>query len=137
MAGHCEQRWDAHYEPVVGPHAANELSRCLPWLQAALQRSGFGTTIHEMADRVLFNDRFDLWPGDAAVIVTERSGENLNFWLAGGDLEELEQMVPCVDAWAQDKGFKRVLLYGRRGWERTFLREQGYSPRWTVMAKEL
>jgi hypothetical protein len=28
-------------------------------------------------------------------------------------------------------------LAGRKGWAKTFLKDEGYSPQWSVLAKEL
>ena len=61
----------------------------------------------------------------------------LNFWLAGGDLQELKTMLAPIEQWAREQGCERITLAGRRGWERTFMREAGYTPQWSVMAKEL
>jgi hypothetical protein len=30
-----------------------------------------------------------------------------------------------------------VTLAGRKGWAKTFLKDEGYSPQWSVLAKEL
>jgi len=115
---------------------ADELARCRPWLEAALERSGFDMDFDEIVDRTLHED-FDLWPGESSVIVTETAGDRLNLWLAAGDLEELEYMMRSIDTWAREIGFHQILLFARRGWERTFLRDHGYAPRWTVMEKTL
>lgn len=92
-------------------------------------------TVEEMREAV--GNGFDFWPGERAAIITEHTGDTVNFWLAGGDLDELERMVPAVEHHAHATGAERITLYGRRGWERTFLKGRGYSPRWTIMVKDL
>jgi len=42
-----------------------------------------------------------------------------------------------IESWGKSIGCTRVTLAGRRGWSKTFLKDEGYSPQWTVMAKDL
>jgi hypothetical protein len=85
--------------------------------------------------------RFQLWPGNDSVVVTEMlqypKRRVLHVFLAAGNLPELKQMYPVIERWARELGCSRVSLAGRPGWERTFLREEGWTPRWSVMAKEI
>jgi hypothetical protein len=63
---------------------------------------------------------------------------DLHFFLAGGDMQELRTMYPKIIEWARGQGCSRATLAGRAGWLRSFLtREEGWEPRWTVLAKEL
>lgn len=41
-------------------------------------------------------------------------------FLAGGDLEELLDIMPHTFAWAKHVGCTHALLHGRKGWERVF-----------------
>jgi hypothetical protein len=34
-------------------------------------------------------------------------------------------------------GCTRVSLAGREGWSKTFLRDEGYKPKWFVLSKDL
>ncbi|ANN76814.1 hypothetical protein BAU07_06525 [Bordetella flabilis] len=113
---------------------------CSDWIEAALQYTGGTHTLSDIEDGVEAG-HFQLWPGKRAVIVTEivvyPRLKACQFFLAGGDLDELKEMVPCVEAWAKDLGCTRMTLAGRRGWERSFLKGLGYVPKWTVLGKEL
>lgn len=72
------------------------------------------------------------WPGPHSVILTEivvaPRRKMLNFFLAGGNLPELEAMYPAVEAWGMTMGCTSAMMTGRPGWARSFLREQGWHP---------
>ncbi|MBS0359817.1 MAG: hypothetical protein JSR98_00445 [Proteobacteria bacterium] len=88
-------------------------------------------------------DRGEAWfwsaPGSALVAVVEADPADLRLliWLAGGDRRELEEMLlPQAEAWARERGCRRVLVIGREGWART-LRPKGYAPLARIIAKDL
>ena len=70
----------------------NELERCRPWIEAALQYTG-GT--HEFEDIVdgIRSSRMQLWPSKRGCIVTEiviyPRKKVLNLFLAGGELDQI------------------------------------------------
>ncbi|MEX3555355.1 MAG: hypothetical protein VB131_01570 [Burkholderia gladioli] len=117
-----------------------EFERCTPWIEDALHYSG-GT--HKIGDirRMVGERRLVLWPGKRSAVVTEfvvyPQCVALNFFLAGGDLDELSEMEPVIAAWAKQCGCARITLVGRRGWTRSFLTDRGYEPKWVVLAKEI
>jgi hypothetical protein len=86
-------------------------------------------------------NRYQLWPGDSSVVVTEvivyPQLRDLHFFLAGGNLDELKQIHQIIENWGRSVGCTRVTLAGRRGWERTFLKDKGYEPQWFILSKEL
>lgn len=123
------------------PDWLHELDRCSHWIEAALEHSGDTHSIGDIAEMVS-TGALQLWPGLKAVIVTEivhyPRMSAVNFFLAGGDLEELEVMEKVVTEWAKKIGCKRVTLHGRRGWDKTFLtKDRGWKPEWWVLAKEI
>lgn len=81
------------------------------------------------------------WPGERSVIVTEVQDSprkrNVHFFLAAGEMAEIEGMVRGIEAWAKHNGAQSVSLAGRHGWVRSFLARSGWKPQWTVMHKEL
>jgi hypothetical protein len=87
------------------------------------------------------SDRYQLWPGQSSAVVTEilvyPKLKNLHFFLAGGNLDELKKMRPHIEAWGKSVGCTRVTRAGRKGWERTFLKDEGYEPQWFILSKEL
>lgn len=118
----------------------DELERCRPWIEDALAYNQTGMTIDDVVFG-LSTGEYRLWPGDRCAVVTEhytgRTGKHLNFFLAGGDINELESMLPVIEAQARAEGVVRITLYGRRGWQRSFLKNSGYQTHWVVMTKEL
>lgn len=117
-----------------------EFQRCAKYLEAALEYSGGTHGIEDIAEGVRDN-RYQFWPAPNSAAITEiivhpRLRE-LYCFLAGGDLDELKLMRPYIEAWAKRHGCARVKFAGRRGWERTFLKDEGYAPRWFVVSKEL
>jgi hypothetical protein len=117
-----------------------DLERLRHHVEAALEYSGGTHGIEDIAEG-LKSGRFQLWPAENSVIVTEiivyPRLKNLHFFLAGGDLDELRLMQPLVESWGKSMGCTRVSLAGRKGWERTFLKDRGYTPKWFVLSKDL
>ena len=131
-----EQR-GAQYRPCLDSvELGYETARCRPWLEAACERSGFGMRFDDVVERLAY-DNYKLWPGRNAVAVTERTDDRLNLWLAAGDYEELSVMSEDISEYAKAQGVKQLVVFARRGWERSFLKKQGYTARWTVMEKTL
>jgi hypothetical protein len=117
-----------------------EFDRLTPHIVAALAYNGGEQTLDDVRAG-LASGEFQLWPGRDSVIITELTEtprlKILNFFIGGGNLDELRQMVLPIEDWAKSQGISRVVVYGRRGWARTFLNGMGYDPRWVVMVKEL
>jgi hypothetical protein len=109
-------------------------------IESALEYSGGTHGFDDIADGVQ-DGRFQLWPGIKSVVITEiivyPRLKDLHYFLAGGDLDELKQMRPYIERWGKDLGCTRVSLAGRKGWYKTFLRDEGYEPKWFIMSKEL
>lgn len=118
----------------------SELNRCRQWIEDALEYAGGTHSFDDIAAGVLAK-KFQLWPNHNSAVVTEivvyPNTKNLHFFLAGGNLDELKMMRPHIEAWGKSIGCTRVTLAGRKGWERTFLKDEGYTPQWFVLSKEL
>ena len=116
------------------------LKRLRRHVEAALEYSGGTHTLDDIAAGIM-SDRYQLWPGQSSAVVTEilvyPKLKNLHFFLAGGNLDELKKMRPHIEAWGKSVGCTRVTLAGRKGWERTFLKDEGYEPQWFILSKEL
>lgn len=117
-----------------------EAEKARPFIEAALEYSG-GT--HTFGDVVgaLVSGEMQLWATDAAAVVTELQMfpqyRACNFFLAGGDMNQLAHFQRVIGEWAKAQGCQRLTITGRRGWERTFLKDEGYTPKWTTFSKEL
>ena len=65
---------------------------------------------------------FHLWPGERSAFITEfvifPQKRVLNLIFCGGDYEELEEMLPSIEAFAKRAGCKRLYGGGRPGWLR-------------------
>lgn len=107
---------------------------------AALEFSGGTHTVEDIAVG-LKTGRFQFWPGQNSAVVTEiivyPQIKDLHYFLAGGDLDELRLMRPLIEQWGKSLGCTRVSLAGRKGWERTFLKDEGYEPKWFILCKDL
>lgn len=113
---------------------------CSDWIAAALEHAGDTHTLGDIADGIA-QGRFILWPGTKSAVITEiiqyPQLKCLNYFLAGGNMEELKKMRPDIEMWAKHHGVTRVTLAGRKGWLRSFLKDEGYSEKWSVMAKDI
>lgn len=119
--------------------AADEMERCRPWLEAALEYTG-GT--HSWADLVeaVQRGRMQLWPGAASAALTELlqypQRLSVNVFLAGGDLDEILAAIPDVQAWAREQGCSDMTMTGRPGWEKVLART-GWAKTMTTMGTVL
>ncbi len=122
---------------VETPPALRDYAECI---QKALDFGGNVYTIEDV-ERLIAEGKAQFFPGKDSVIVTEvieyPQTKNLHMFLAGGNLEELEEMLPAVIEWGREQGCNRASLSGRRGWERSFLRDQGWKPTLILMEKEI
>ena len=116
------------------------LDRLRHHVEAALEYSGGTHNFDDIVEMVQCN-QLQLWPAKDSVVLTEiivyPRLKNLHYFLAGGDLDELSRMRPMIESWGKSLGCTRVTLAGRRGWQKSFLKDEGYSPQWSVLAKEL
>ena len=92
---------------------------------------------------------FQVTTGGAAIWKNERSalflriddypnGERvIEVGPAGGDMAEIIESVPRIEAWARERGCTQAHVWsGRKGWERA-LQPQGYEVISTVIRKVL
>lgn len=118
-----------------------QFDRCREWIADAMERAGGTHWLCDVADMVR-DGRAHLWPGKKSAVVTHfityPRMKALNFWLVGGDIEELEDMEKHIAEWGKEAGCKRLLATGRRGWTRSFMvKNAGYATRWWVLSKEI
>lgn len=119
-------------------HMKDEVSRCRPWIEAALEYSG-GT--HSFLDVVegLCAGTMQLWPADKGCIVTEivvyPKKKVLNIFLGGGELEQILDMHENVIDWAKAQGCSALTMTGRFGWKKP-LAKHGWKPLHSSYVKE-
>lgn len=101
-----------------------------PQLEAALEYADGSHTFEDVA-RLVAEGNMQFWPGTTSAVVTEIINyprkKTLNFFLAGGDLAELERMSPIILQWGRSVGCTHAAFCGRPGWERTFLTRTGWQ----------
>lgn len=118
-----------------------DLERARPHIEAALSYA-HGTYSFEDVVAGLASGKLLLWPGENSAVVTQivehPRKRTLHFFLAGGNLAELERMLPLIIEWGRTRGCTQASLTGRRGWERTFLtKREGWNADLVVMTKEI
>ena len=117
----------------------DELARCRPWIEAALEYSG-GT--HNFDDVVsgLAEGKMQLWPAPKGCIVTEIEvyprKKVLNVFLGAGELDQLMDMHKDVIAWSKAQGCVAVTITGRYGWKKP-LTKHGWKPLHASYVKEI
>jgi hypothetical protein len=116
-------------------------ARLEPHLENALEYAG-GTHATEDVFLGVVTGDYQFWPGEDSVIITEviefPQKTVLHYFLAGGNLGELEQMADEIEQWARrEEGIDSITLTGRKGWSRSFLRNKGYGATSVSMSKEL
>lgn len=118
-----------------------EIDQARPYIEGALAYAKGSHTFADVKAEVAAG-RMQFWPGVRSAIVTEiidyPQHRVLHFFLAGGDIVELEAMYPEVEAWGRTKGCTLARLFGRKGWERTALtQKQGWAHTLAVYEKDL
>ena len=111
---------------MLSPRAVTDLER-------ALKRSGHGETIEDVKDALAENNA-QLWNAHNSTAVTEIT-RDLNIWLYGGSLDDLEGLEASATAWARKMGLGSISIEGRKGWTRA-LKRLGYVEK-TILVKDL
>lgn len=109
-------------------------------IEDALVYSGHSHTYEDVV-KIVENGSAQAWYGPNSIIITqlvlEPQYKVLHFFLAGGVLAEIEAMMPEIEKWGRDEyGCRRASLVGRKGWERTFLKRQGWTNGLVLLEKE-
>jgi len=117
-----------------------EIERCIPWIEDALEYNDQGITLEDVLDGLSLG-YYKLWPEAEGCCVTQikelPNGTLVNIFLGAGNMNAIEKCVASIEGYAKCIGAKKVMLIGRRGWERTFLRGRGFNTPFTIMMKEI
>lgn len=102
-------------------------------LQPALEDGGNTHTLGDI-HRAIERNEMVLWPGVTSALVTQMEetprARVLHIALAGGNLDELEAMLPAVEAYGKHHFCTLLSLTGRRGWSR--IPQMRGHPGWTT-----
>ena len=97
-----------------------EWERCKPYIAKAVKYQD-SYTIDDIEDKIR-HGIFHLWPGKKSAYITEfviyPQVKAMNLLFCGGNYEELEEMLPSIEAFAKAAGIKRLYGGGRKGWIR-------------------
>jgi|TARA_R110000772_G_scaffold51719_7_gene118735 hypothetical protein len=117
-----------------------DVHRSRAYIEAALEYSQGTHTFTDVAAGLL-SGRYQLWAGEKSAVVSEITVypqmKVLNYFLAGGDLDEIKTIHAHIDDWGKRQGCTRATIAGRPGWARTFLKDEGYEPTWFILKKDL
>lgn len=107
----------------------------------ALEHAGGSHTLADIKAGVQ-SGMFQQWLGEHSVIITEivqvPQYKILRFFLAGGEIDEIEQMAPGIMFWGVRQGCVKAELIGRFGWQKTFAATKlGAKPVAVVMEVDL
>lgn len=120
--------------------AATEWARCRPWITAALKSTPQLETIDDIELKIA-DGQYQFWAGKNAAAVTEvreyPEARVINLLHAGGDMGSLvNELLPVLYKFGADVGCTRLMILGRKGWERV-LKTEGYEHAATVLTKSL
>lgn len=131
----------------MGRYRRSQSSKLLPSIDK--YRKQIESALTHVDDSHSFEDikaavgrgELQFWPGLSSVVITEiikvPKYKALNLFLAGGNLIELQAMLPEIENFARHVGADRMVLTGRKGWTRSFLTHEGYAEKMVVMEKKL
>lgn len=110
-------------------------------IEGALAHAGGTHTFEDILAGVAAGS-LQYWPGVRSAIITEiieyPRARALHFFLAGGDIDELEAMYPMVEEWGRTQGCTVASMAGRPGWSRSFLtRKEGWTQTAVLFSKDL
>jgi hypothetical protein len=116
----------------------NIIEQCRPWIDDALEYSGGTHTFEDVYDRIL-DGKLQLWPAERGCAVTEivvyPKKKVLHVFLAGGEMDQIIDMIDSAVVWSKTQGCTSMTISGRHGWKRV-LEKHGYKTVMTVLEKE-
>ena len=99
-------------------------------IQAALDHGGNTHTFEDVRDMILAG-RLQIWPGPRGCAVTEiieyPRKKVLHCFLAGGEMDQIIDMIDSAIEWGKTQGCEGLTLSGRMGWQRV-LAKHGFKP---------
>lgn len=116
-----------------------ELKRCQPWIESALERSG-GTHVFSDIVQAVVEGKMQFWPAPRGCAVTEivsyPQKKVLHIFLAAGELDQIVDMDDSAVEFAKINGCTGMSIAGRKGWARV-LKDKGYQETYTVLGKDI
>src|SRR4051812_30581145 len=111
-----------------------EFDRVWPWLNESMCRTCPLYTKDHIWDCIVRGEAF-LWTGEkcaivGCIILHPIGFSSFNYWLQGGNLEELLTLQPGIEKWAIDSGCARAMGEGRPGWAKAMDGDWVRGPTW-------
>lgn len=134
--------------PSLAPADEAVWNRCEAWLAAALATDNGARSLADLRAGYLAG-RYALFPGERSAalveLVRDQAAWLLHFYLAGGDLTEIRDVLrPRLEEYGQRLGCRSVFITGRKGWTKAFagcgyqlVREIDAARNWWLVAKPL
>lgn len=125
---------------LVAPDAVSPMAaQWAKWRQPLAEAMDLAFDTMEGLEQMVFQGRLQFWPGRGAAVITEiytyAGGEKvIQAKWAAGDVAEIMEMVPGIEAFGRMQGCTTALVEGREGWVRP-LKPLGYS-RWSVTLRK-
>ena len=120
-------------------NVVDELIRCKPWLEAALELSGGTHTLDDVVQAIIKGE-MQFWPAPKGCAVTEIVNyprkKVLHIFLAGGEMQQIIDMDDSAVEFAKMNGCTGMSIAGRKGWKRV-LKDKGYEETFTVLGKDI
>ena len=116
-----------------------DLIRCKPWIEAALEYSGGTHLFEDVVDSVKLGF-MQLWSAPRGCAITEiltfPRKKVLHVFLAGGELDQVVDMVDSAKYWGKMQGCSSMTLAGRKGWVKA-LAHKGFEHKFTTLGVEI
>jgi hypothetical protein len=110
-------------------------------IESALLTYGRGEYTYADVVKMVERNEAQFWPGKESAAITQileyPNKKVLHFFIAVGNLAEMEACTPLICEWGKEQGCTAATLTGRRGWERTFMARQGWEPTLYTLEKAL
>lgn len=124
-------------QETSAPLVSDQLARCRPWLENALARTEGAYEWPDILDG-LATGHMQFWPAPHGAMITQVVEsprlKTLHVFLAGGDLDQVLDMIPSLEAFAAFNDCVALTMDGRRGWERVL---KDWTRTSVVMKKEI
>ena len=116
----------------------DELERCKPWIEAALEYTPDTHVFDDIVDGIR-KGTLQLWATPKGCIITEiicyPRRKKLHVFLGGGELEQIMDMHADVVKWAKLHGCSSLTMTGRFGWKKP-LATEGWKSTHALYEKE-
>lgn len=122
------------------PDWLKEFRRVQFHIENALEYNSGTVILQDIVDQIAVGE-MHLWAAEDSAIVTHfvefPRALTLHIPFAGGNLKELEEMMPSLINFAKASNCDMVTVAGRRGWERSFLKEMSFRPAYQVLKMDI